>query len=439
MDSTKQPLNRTALYLIGATLILIVISILMISWAIVQFLRHGAIKKKTQQKIIVVLAISFGSFFFVIPQTIDATVNSVRLIGDLPTISESTKEFYKDLWVADMHADTLMWSSRDMNKRNTHGHVDIPRLIEGNVAMQIFTIVTKVALFAGFQQNPEPGLLADAISIKAASERWGLSELFSLSDRAFFQVARFYEAVEKSNGQFTLIKSKQDLIAYDSRRQLNKNMTAGVIGIEGLHALGNDINNVDKLYDAGVRIMGLAHLHDNDVAGSSQGTRQYGLTKFGYEILERMAQKKIIIDVAHASELALNNVFDYFQGQYPVPIISTHTGVQGVCNTTRNIADKYIKMIAASGGVVSVAFFAPAICGDNHVASIVASIKYVQQLVGAQYVALGSDFDGAVATPFDSTGLISIAEGLLQAGLSQSDVKLIMGQNVQNLLMKHLP
>jgi membrane dipeptidase len=61
--------------------------------------------------------------------------------------------------------------------------------------------------------------------------------------------------VEKSNGQFTLIKSKQDLIAYDSRRQLNKNMTAGVIGIEGLHALGNDINNVDKLYDAGVRIM----------------------------------------------------------------------------------------------------------------------------------------------------------------------------------------
>jgi membrane dipeptidase len=63
-----------------------------------------------------------------------------------------------------------MWSSRDMNKRNTHGHVDIPRLIEGNVAMQIFTIVTKVALFAGFQQNPEPGLLADAISIKAASE-----------------------------------------------------------------------------------------------------------------------------------------------------------------------------------------------------------------------------------------------------------------------------
>lgn len=86
-------------------------------------------------------------------------------------------------------------------------------------------------------------------------QRWGITELFSLSRRAFFQVARLYDAVEKSNGQLTLVKSKQDLIAYDSRRQLNKSLTAGVFGIEGLHALDDDINNVDRLYEAGVRIM----------------------------------------------------------------------------------------------------------------------------------------------------------------------------------------
>lgn len=69
-----------------------------------------------------------------------------------------------------MCEDTLMWSKRDMNQRNNYGHVDVPRLIEGNVALQVFTIVTRVSLVVGFDQNAEPGVFSDAISLKVASE-----------------------------------------------------------------------------------------------------------------------------------------------------------------------------------------------------------------------------------------------------------------------------
>ena len=120
------------------------------------------------------------------------------------------------------------------------------------------------------------------------------------------------------------------------------------------------------------------------------------------------------------------------------PLLVSHTGVQGTCPGPRNLSDRHIKAIAATGGVMGIGYFEGAVCGLD-TASIVKAIRYTAKLVGVQHVALGSDFDGATRTAFDATGLVRITEGLLEAGFSEADVAAIMGGNVLRLLKAQLP
>ena len=94
--------------------------------------------------------------------------------------------------------------------------------------------------------------------------------------------------------------------------------------------------------------------------------------------------------------------------------------------------------MAATGGVIGVGFWDVATCGTDAKA-IATAIRYAVGVVGAEHVALGSDFDGAVTEPFDSSGLGLITEALLQQGVSEHDVRLIMGENVARVLSQVLP
>lgn len=115
-----------------------------------------------------------------------------------------------------------------------------------------------------------------------------------------------------------------------------------------------------------------------------------------------------------------------------------HTGVQGTCAGPRNLSDAHIKRIAAQGGVIGIGYFEGAVCGLE-VASIVKAIRYTVGLAGVQHVALGSDFDGATKTAFDTTGLVLLTQGLLESGFSEQEVADIMGGNVRRLLGALLP
>ena len=112
--------------------------------------------------------------------------------------------------------------------------------------------------------------------------------------------------------------------------------------------------------------------------------------------------------------------------------------MKGTCNNRRNLSDEQLKGIAANGGLVGIGFWYTAVCGRD-TAAIVKAIKYTADLIGIDHVALGSDFDGAVPTPFDASGFVKLTEALLAAGFSRDDIGKVMGGNEIRFLLENLP
>lgn len=390
--------------------------------------------KKDMMKIflytMLVSAIAFVFlFFFILPKFADRRIN--RVANRPATVpSENAIELNKKLWIADLHCDALLWN-RDLTKRYDYGHVDIPRLIENNVALQVFTVVTSAPFGINFESNKDKNNLVTVLTI---SQRLPMSTWTSLRARTLFQAQKLHEYERKSAGKFTIIKSKSNLREYIKRRENEPEITAGLLGIEGAHALEGETGNLIRFFDAGFRLLGLTHFFDTDIAGSAQGVKKGGLTEKGRTVIKLMEQLGMVIDLAHASEKTIDDVLDLATG----PVMVSHTGVQSTCNRTRNLSDSHIKRIAQSGGIIGIAFFEEAIC-EVSVEAIVRAIKHVVDLVGIEHVALGSDWDGAIQTVFDTSGLIELTDALLQAGFSGSEIALIMGGNVQHMLLEILP
>jgi microsomal dipeptidase-like Zn-dependent dipeptidase len=181
-------------------------------------------------------------------------------------------------------------------------------------------------------------------------------------------------------------------------------------------------------------MMSPSHFFDTDVGGSAHGIQKGGLTDFGRRVIQRMEELGMIVDLAHASLQTIDDVLTIATR----PAVVSHTGVRGVCNTVRNLSDEHLKAIAAAGGIIGIAYFDGATCGHD-IDAIVKTIRYAVDVVGPEHVALGSDFDGAVTTPFDAAGILYLTDALLKAGFSMSDIKLIMGENVRQILLQLLP
>jgi microsomal dipeptidase-like Zn-dependent dipeptidase len=181
-------------------------------------------------------------------------------------------------------------------------------------------------------------------------------------------------------------------------------------------------------------MIGLAHFFDNPVAGSSAGAEKHGVTKLGREVLARMQALGIALDLAHVSPASVADALSLSTK----PVVVSHTGVQATCPGPRNLSDEQIRGVAATGGVMGIAYFEGAVCGTgvNH---IVRAMRHVKDLVGAQHLALGSDFDGAVTTAFDTTALAAIVEGLLTDGWSEDEIRGVMGENALRVLGETLP
>jgi membrane dipeptidase len=340
--------------------------------------------------------------------------------------SARARTLAESLLIIDLHSDTLLWG-RDFTQRSSRGHVDVPRLIEGNVAIQVFTIVTKSprGLNVDFNESTAPDDITPLMILqRAPPAAWR-----SLTERALLQCRRFDDAVVRSQGKLTPIRDRASLDAYLERRKSERNITAGILGIEGAHALDGNLENLDRLYDSGVRLISPTHFFDNDLAGSSAGAEKGGLTEKGRELIRRMEAKGMIIDLAHASEKAMDDILAAANG----PVICSHTGVQATCDTKRNLSDRHLKAIAATGGVIGIAYFDLATCGID-IASIVRAMRHAVKVVGVDHVALGSDFDGAVATPFDSANLAILFDALLEDGFTADEIRKIAGENILRVI-----
>lgn len=207
--------------------------------------------------------------------------------------SSRARTLHQELVIADLHADTLLWK-RDPLTRSTRGHVDIPRLIEGNVAVQAFTIVTQVPYGMNLERN---GRGIDMITALALVQGWPPRTWGSLAERALYQARRLGDAATRSEGRFTLIRTAGDLTAYLERRTHSPGITAGILGIEGAHALDGDLDNLDRMFDAGVRMVAPTHFFDNDIGGSAHGIAKGGLTDKGRADRQRAGDAP-----AHGSE-----------------------------------------------------------------------------------------------------------------------------------------
>lgn len=385
--------------------------------------------KKILIVVVALLLIGAGIFFFVVPAQIEKSMNKV-LAPPPYTVSEKATELHKKILVADMHADSLLWN-RDLLERGTRGHIDVPRLIDGNVALQAFTIVTKTPRHMNIEANDDS---TDNITLLAVAERWPIAAWSSLKERALYQAKRLNDFAARSNGKLTVIKTAEDLNAYLERRKSDAHITAGFIGIEGAQALDGNVDNVDVLFAAGIRMMAPTHFFDTDMGGSAHGVQKGGLTEKGKEMIRRMEAKKMLVDVAHASPKTIEDVL----AMATRPVVVSHTGVKSTCDNTRNLSDEQLKAIAKTGGVIGIGFWETAVCGTDAKA-IAKAIRHAVTIAGIDHIGLGSDFDGAVTEPFDTTGLAQITEALLAEGFSEEEIAKIMGGNVLRLLKENLP
>lgn len=256
----------------------------------------------------------------------------------------------------------------------------------------------------------------------------------SLKERALYQSRRLHEFAAKSGGKLTLIKTKLDLENYLTRREKDQAITAGFLGLEGAQVLEGNAENVNAMFEAGYRMMAPTHFFDTEIGGSAHGIAKGGLTATGKEVIRRMEEKKMFVDLAHASAKTIDDVLALATR----PIFVSHTGVKGTCDNNRNLSDGQLRGIAKTGGVIGIGFWETAICGQDATA-IAKAIRYTANIAGIDHVGLGSDNDGAVIAPFDISGVTLITEALLQEGFSEDEIRKIMGGNVLRVLRENLP
>jgi len=359
------------------------------------------------------------------PPLVEKSLNkNIDLTGYV--VSSEAKALHADLNIMDWHADTLLWS-RDFLAQSDYGQVDLPRLKKGNVSIQMLTTVTKTPAGLNIHENTDTN---DNITKLAIVQGWPARTWGSILERALYQSEKLNTYVEEADGQLVFIKSQADLKSFQNNQS---GAVAVLLGTEGSHPLEGKLENIDRMYDAGFRMFGITHFFDNELGGSLHGVSKAGLTDFGRAAVRRMDELNIIIDLAHASEKSAREVLALTKR----PHVVSHTGIKGACDTARNFTDDLMKAIAAKGGLIAIGYWQEASC-DPSPAGIAKSIKYGIDLVGADHIALGSDWDGSVEV-IPSDKIAAITDALLKADVAEEDIRKVMGENSINFLKRWLP
>jgi membrane dipeptidase len=359
---------------------------------------------------------------------VDRLVNGVHLKPPY-VVDPDVMCLHQQLLIIDMHADTLLWN-RDLLKRSSYGHVDVPRMREAHVGLQFFGVVTGFPLFISMDNNSDR---PDVIDQLARMQDWPESTWSSRMERAVYQAQKLLDRVHASAGALRLITNLRELEELLEARDRGEPVIGALLSLEGTHALEGKLDNLDRLYKVGFRVIGLSHFFDTEMAGSVHGKQKYGLTPLGRELVQRAQARGMIIDLAHASPQAIDDTLAIGDK----PVIISHTGVRATCDSVRNLHDRHVRAIAEKGGVIGIALFKYATCGKS-IEDTVRAMRHVADLVGIEHVALGSDFDGST-TVFDASGLTLLTQALLKHGFTKQEIAAIMGGNVLRVLRQTLP
>jgi len=381
-------------------------------------------KRKYWLWTLAILLAGVAAFFALAPGIVEKGMNKV-VATKLPAVTPETRKLHASLQIADLHEDTLLWK-RSLNDRSDRGQVDLPRLIEGNVALQVFSSVTKTPKNQNYDAN---GADSDNITMLAVAQLQPPRTWTSLLERSLFHAQKLDRAAAASDGKLRVIRTPSDLDALLAARAGKQQPVGGLLSIEGLQNMEGKLANLDRLHAAGFRMAGLTHFFDNELAGSMHGIAKGGLTPLGRQTVRRMEQLGMVVDIAHASHKSVAEILAMAKR----PVVSSHGGVQAVCKVNRNLSDDEIRGVAKTGGVIGIGYWDAAICGTEP-EKVAAAIAHVRDLVGIDHVGLGSDFDGAVTTGFDTAQLVFVTQALVDRGFTPEEIRKVMGGNVLRLL-----
>lgn len=381
----------------------------------------------------VLVAAAAAAFLALAPAYVERGLNPLHAPDGGWPVSPEARALHERLVIGDWHSDALLWD-RDILERADRGHTDVPRLLEGNVAVQVFTTVTKSPRGQNYGQNSAEA--PDNITPLFMGQLRPVRAWFSLRERALVQAEALAAAADAAPDRLRLIRTRADLQAVLAARADGQRVLGALLGSEGGHPLEGDLANLDVLHDAGFRLMGLTHFFDNELGGSlhGEGGSGAGLSDFGRQAVEAMNRRGMVIDLAHASPQVVRDVLA-IPGARP---ILSHTGIHGHCASDRNLDDDLVRQIAAKGGLVGIGFWSDVVCGGTP-ADIAGAITAAITLVGEDHVALGSDYDGSVGVPFDAAQLPALTQALLDAGLSEPVIAKVMGGNMMRYLAETLP
>ncbi|MBY6015363.1 dipeptidase [Qipengyuania gaetbuli] len=381
-------------------------------------------KRKAGIAIGVLLLTGLVAFFVIGPDRIERDLN--RIDGEpLIEVSQEARDLHARLQIVDLHSDTLLWK-RDMLDRADRGHVDLPRLKDGNVALQVFSSVTKSPRGQNYDSNTgeTDNITPLVIGQLQPVRTWG-----SLLERSLWHATKLDRAVEEERDTLFQIHGREDIERLIRSRDMGRPSVGAMLSIEGLHNLEGDPGNLDTLHAAGFRMAGLTHFFDNDLAGSMHGTEKGGLTDKGRAVVRRMEELGMVVDIAHCSPACVADILSMARR----PVVSSHGGVQATCEVNRNLSDEQIRGVAATGGIIGVGYWPGAVC-DTSPRSVAKAMRHIRDLVGIGHVALGSDFDGSVTTRFDTSQLVQVTQALMDEGFTEEEIRAAMGGNALRVL-----
>lgn len=329
-------------------------------------------------------------------------------------VSREAIEVYASGDVIDLHVDSFIWNriwGYDLTRRHGHGalrarfysHVDFPRIREAGITGATWVITT----------NPT----------RLGAE--GRARVF------VDNIARLKGLFARAPGDFAVVRSTKE---YRAARAEGKH--GAFLGIQGGNALDRDLEALDLIPEGDVLRITLVHL-SNSALGSTSApsfpTRDEGLTAFGRDYVRRLNEKKIFVDLAHISRRGFwEAVAVHDKAQ---PLMVTHTGVDGVFPSWRNLDDDQLRAVADTGGTVGVMFHGDFL-GPNrwrwNSDAIVDHLEHIVKTVGEDHASIGSDWDGAIITPRDMPTCLELprlAQKMLDRGFRAERVQKILGGN----------
>jgi membrane dipeptidase len=338
-------------------------------------------------------------------------------------ISREAVELYLASQVVDLHLDSFIWSrvlGYELGADHRRpplagwflGHADFPRVRQASLSAATWVITT----------NP----------LKEPRDRF---------ETLLANLEQLEAVIRRSPADLVLARTYAD---YQNARASGRH--AAFIGIQGGNALDGVADAVERLPPLAILRATLVHLSNSGLGPTSSplglGKRR-GLSASGKELVRRLNAARIFVDLAHIAESAFWDAVDV--QTRGVPLLVTHTGISGVHRHWRNLNDRQIRAVAATGGVIGVMFHSVYL-GDplwaGRASRVVDHLEHLLRVGGEDTAALGSDFDGFIVPPRDLQSVLELprlVELMLRRGFSAPVIQKILGGNFLRVLAEVRP